>query len=367
MIWVFDRWTESDKNTYAGFLEKGEQTAVVALQDDGFLPEGATSPYRCLVQEALGVEAEAMEEKPLFSDLLEVPDLWEIRMRYEYAEIWDDGSQKAKIDYAAPIPRHNVKRVNWMRQDGRVYKIDHYDKYGKLYYSELLDPEGNVDVRTYFAAGEPVLSCQPGHDVYCRFRKGRMCEVFPSTQEFVTRFLRRRFPGDTGILSNDEKILDMLSEVGAPRSRLNNHVLIATNSDQVEHLEELVIALPVLHFHIGARTLMSDKLHRLEKYSNVSLYPGMNPQKWMELVIKSTYYLDINHYLEIYDAVPTACRYGLLVAGFDDTLHHKDLVLPECRFRPEDPEGMIRFLETVYWDPEKLESMVERQRKALAK
>ena len=154
--------------------------------------------------------------------------------------------------------------------------------------------------------------------------------------------------------------------MGEPSSRINGNVMILTNSDRIEHLEKLVSALPVLHFHIGAKTAMSDKLHRLEESANVTLYPGMSAQKRAELLIKSTYYLDINYFQEVDDAVYAASRYGLLVAGFDNTLHHKNLLLPECVFEPEDPERMIRFLETVYWNQDMLKSMVKRQRKLLS-
>lgn len=366
MIWVFDHWTEADKTAYAASFESGEQNAVIALEDDGFLPEGASSPYRYCVQKALEVRMESMEECPLFADLLEVPELWEIRMLFERAEIWDDGVKKAEIDYAKPIERHNTKCVRWMSQDGLVYQIDHYDKYGKLYYTELMDAEGHADVRTYFAGKEPVLVIHPKFDTYFWLQKGKMCEICSSTQEFLKRFLTRCFPGEHGILSNDIKILETLAEVGEPSSRLNGNVLILTNSDRVEHLEKLVSALPVLHFHIGAKTAMSEKMHRLELYPNVTLYPGMSAQKRVELLIKSTYYLDINYFQEVDDAVYTASRYGLLVAGFDNTLHHKNLLLPECVFEPEDPERMIRFLETVYWNQDILKSIVERQRKLLS-
>lgn len=367
MVWIFDRWTEADKAAYVTLFESGEQTAVISLEDDGFLPEGAVSPYRCCVQEALGARMEDMEENPLFADFLEVPELWEIRMHYAQAEIWDDGIKKAEIVYAEPTGRHNTKCVRWMGRDGLPYQADHYDKYGKLYYTELLDTEGHADVRTYFAGKEPVLMFHPKFDTYFRFGKGKVCEICSSTQEFLKRFLSRNFPGERDILSNNIKLLETLADVGEPSSRINGNVMILTNSDRIVHLEKLVSALPVLHFHIGAKTAMSDKLHRLEEYPNVTLYPGMSAQKRAELLIKSTYYLDINYFQEVDDAVYAASRYGLLVAGFDNTLHHKNLLLPECVFEPEDPERMIRFLETVYWNQDILKSMVKRQRKLLSK
>lgn len=365
MIWIFDRWTESDRHTYAGCFENGERNTVIALQDDGFLPAGAVSPYRYFVQEALGVPLKEMEEAPLFADLLEVPELWEICMDFRAAEILDEGIKKAEIQYAEPIREHNTKCVSWMGPDGAVYQRDCYDKYGKLYYTELLDAKGAVDVRTYYAGRKPVLVYQPRVDTYSWFRNGKMCGICPSSQEFLKRFLRRYFPEERNFLSDNIAVVEALSETWELPIRMNGNVLILTNSDRVEHLEELVSALPELHFHVGALTRMSDKLHRLEKYANVSLYPGISQRKRSELLIKSTFYLDINHYQEICDAVPVARQYGLLVAGFGNTLHHRELVLPECVFQPEDPGGMIRFLKAAYGDRDMLSSALERQKRLL--
>ena len=51
--------------------------------------------------------------------------------------------------------------------------------------------------------------------------------------------------------------------------------LICTNSDKIEHCEELIRRIPRMHFHIAAFTAMSPKLMSMEKYHNVSLYPGI--------------------------------------------------------------------------------------------
>lgn len=365
MIWIFDYWEGSDDDTFTTCLNNGEPNTVIALEDDGFLPAGATSLFRRLVEEALGVRM--AEEHPLFADLLEMPDLWEIRMHYLYGEIWDEGIQKAKIDYAKPVEKHNTKCVHWMDPAGLVYKRDHYDKYGQLYYTELLDRAGAVDARTWFAGKKPVLIYQPVSDTYTWFREGKPWKIFASTPEFLKFCMHRWFPDGGNIVSVDSRALEMLPEAGELPSRLNENVLILTNSDQIAHLEELVSALPVLHFHIGAVTEMSNQLYRLKRYPNVSLYPGMGKDRLRELLVKSTFYLDINHYTELYDGVSAARLYGLLVAGFDNTLHHKDLVLPECVFRQEDPSGMIRFLETAYWDSDLLKGLLDRQRDILEK
>lgn len=362
MIWIFERWTESEENICTSCFKDGQKNVIIVLQDDGFLPAGTISPYRFYVQEDM---CQQKAENPLFADLLEVPDLWEIRMRFDKAEIWDEGIKKAEVDYADPVENHNTKSVRWMAQDGFVYRKDCYDKYGELYYTDMLDIDGHVDVRTYYAEKKPVLMHQPGFDTYTLLRNGKIYGMCDSRQTFLKQFLLRYFPEDKCIISNDIKILEMLSEAGRPPCGLDGDVFILTNSDRIEHVEKLICALPMLHFHIGAKTLMSDQLLHLEQYSNVTLYQGISEQKRVELLIKSTYYLDINHYREICNAVYEACRYSLLIIGFESTLHNSSYVLPECIFKTEDAEGMIRFLETMQRDSNALKSMVTQQHKLL--
>ena len=54
----------------------------------------------------------------------------------------------------------------------------------------------------------------------------------------------------------------------------SHNAFIATNSDQIEHLEALVEALPDVTFQIAAVTEMSAKLLSMMRYSNVVLHPN---------------------------------------------------------------------------------------------
>ena len=71
--------------------------------------------------------------------------------------------------------------------------------------------------------------------------------------------------------------------------------LICTNSDRIAHCEDIIKEMPEMHFHIAAITEMSSKLMDLEKYSNVTLYPGVKMKLLDSLFDKCDYYLDINH------------------------------------------------------------------------
>ena len=72
-------------------------------------------------------------------------------------------------------------------------------------------------------------------------------------------------------------------------NKLRPEAVILTNSDQIEHLQEIVEALPNINFHIAAITEMSAKLLAFDKYNNVHLYPNhikrMKKRFYISLVI----------------------------------------------------------------------------------
>lgn len=109
----------------------------------------------------------------------------------------------------------------------------------------------------------------------------------------------------------------------------NSHrlqALICTNSDQIEHCEELVRALPQMHFHIAALTLMSPRLMEMRKYDNVSLYPMAQEVVLNRLFLQCDYYFDINYWEEIVSAVYRAFLHNQLILAFEETAHNREFV-----------------------------------------
>lgn len=102
--------------------------------------------------------------------------------------------------------------------------------------------------------------------------------------------------------------------------------LICTNSEQIEHCEELVRALPQMHFHIAAITLMSPRLMEMKKYDNVNLYPGAEEKVLNKLFLQCDYYFDINHWSEIVSAVYQAFLHNQLILTFEETAHDREFV-----------------------------------------
>lgn len=145
-------------------------------------------------------------------------------------------------------------------------------------------------------------------------------------------------------------------------NRHRSEALICTNSDRIEGCEELLRALPHLHFHIAALTEMSSKLMDLSRYENVTLYPGARVDLIAELFEKCDYYLDINHESEIVSAVGQAFLHNLLIVAFPQTLHNRTFVAPEHVFT--EPAALISFLNAVMGDSGRLDAALSLQRQA---
>lgn len=67
---------------------------ISVLEDNGFLPEGITSPYEYFLARENGCSP---EERDLFFNFIQVPEYWEIRTGNRGGGIYDMGRKKADI------------------------------------------------------------------------------------------------------------------------------------------------------------------------------------------------------------------------------------------------------------------------------
>jgi accessory Sec system glycosyltransferase GtfB len=155
------------------------------------------------------------------------------------------------------------------------------------------------------------------------------------------------------IYVQDAKSAQKLLELGAEPSYIStlgfaydfcrtnassDNVLICTNSDQIEGLDELLDALPDMRFHICAVTEMSSKLMAEGARPNVHLHPVCSTAEFDSLFASCDWYLDINRGSEIVDALRRAFLADQLILGFADTLHRPRFVDPGHVFA--DAESM---------------------------
>lgn len=163
--------------------------------------------------------------------------------------------------------------------------------------------------------------------------------------------------------------LDIIRKMGyvypfIKENRGSREVLICTNSDRIAELDKIVEALPEVHFSIAALTEMSSKLLSMDRYSNVSLYPGVKMKVLDELFMKADFYLDINHESEIVSAVEKAFLHNHLIFAFRETMHNAFYVAQEHVFTTDKANELILVLKSVMGNTALLNEYLTRQKDA---
>ena len=162
---------------------------------------------------------------------------------------------------------------------------------------------------------------------------------------------------------------DMTRRMGFlyPFEKENGHrpkALICTNSDRIEHVREMVEALPGLHFHIAALTEMSSKLMSMESFDHVSLYPGVKQGILDELFKECDLYLDINYEGEIGSAVRRAFLHNHLIFAFEETIHNRDYTADAHIYPANRADQMIKEIKRAVEDKEAMTQGLLRQHEA---
>lgn len=141
-----------------------------------------------------------------------------------------------------------------------------------------------------------------------------------------------------------------------------DEVLLCTNSDQIEGLDEIVGKLPEMTFHIAAVTEMSSKLMAFGSKPNVRLYPVASKKILEGLFRSCDWYLDINYGSEIVSSVKRAFLNSQLICGFSKTLHRPRYVSPEHVF--DSPGELVGVVEELRSSKSELKRHLLMQRSA---
>lgn len=407
MIVLFDYFHTASQDLHYSLQQAGFHGATVVINDDGFLPQGVTSPYSYFCQMEEGTS------RPRYFNQLDVPFLWEITGSNSGGEVWEYNQKRAAIFYAEPKHRRMIKNVDWLDQQGRVRFTDHYNQYGWLYARTDFTTQQKATIRTYFNQEglEVIVENLVTGDILLTW-EGRT-ECFPNRLSFVDYYLslmgwdrshiwynslstpfffsyglkqagedilfwqepiQEDLPGNMKVLLNrssprTQKIVvqdyatyekmkklvpahqqHQLSYLGYlyPEYRKNHNrlsILIVTNSDQIEHLETLTAVLPDFQFHIAALTEMSKHLMAYAQKQNVQLYPNVSQKMLEQLYRQCDIYLDINYGSEVMNSVRTAFEQNMVLLAFDTTIHHPQLMRKEQVFSAQEPMKMLAFLD----------------------
>lgn len=391
-------------------------TEIIVFEDDGFLPKGISSPYEYYVSKQ---NREQYAERELHYDSLHLPEGWNawpdaMSVGARYMGVYHMGCERAAIYFrelqpsyaenlAEPPENRIVQRIEWRMEDGRIYRVDFYNKYGLKYASEFRDADGSVESKVFYSdRNQEVIVEYPGNDVVTLLERGAVKGFFNSRKEFIDHFISEvTADQEMALFIQDNEMLEALDikpdveqawdfvwcpdndllykyeSLGGkngvrfyeipehyPVNEGKSEALILTRYDRIEKIEELTQELPEVTFHIGANTVMSDKLMNLEKQGNVKLYPGLSQDVLDELWEKCDFYLDVNLYDEIRDAVNVAQQKNLLVMGFENTVHHRELLVKGCVYPAQEYKKMVLVIKYILKSPELMQKLlIVQQRK----
>lgn len=240
----------------------------------------------------------------------------------------------------------------------RKYNLDH------VFYNSLSHPlwvmdelpAGGTDTLFW---NEDTGATIPGNMQYLLNKNTRTKHiVFQKHRDWVRR--RELFPEGMGNVA-DFHYLGMIYP--HPRgNKLQPRILIMTNSDEIEHLDQLVNAMPNIEFRIAAVTEMSGKLLVFGERPNVEVYPNVSRKRALQLLKDCDIYLDINHGSEILDSVRAAFEQNMLILGFKDTLHEPQFVAPQNVFESNQAQQMTQTVLTALLKPALMKKLIDTQR-----
>ena len=343
---------------------------------------------------------------PLHMTQLPLPRFWEV---LSSGDIVAEGNKKGKI-YCSPQWPQMVEVVEWYDNKGICCARDHYDLSGTCFHREIWSG-GKKEIDIYGQENQEQLYLFSSHDrALYREANGRE-EGLSSIDEAIKFILDKHLStGDCIVLSDISLLMDMpnlssnqimfyireelsAEDISYLKERCGKlltrdlkfktdnmnlpliylptflgvfrefcpHILILTDTQELEQIEVLVSALPDFEFHIAALTVMGGRLLDLDCLANVHLYPGLSREIYEKLLQTCSIYLDISHAQEILDGSRAALENGMILYAFKETCHQPDFYATDHVFSRDCIAEMIDELSQLV-NPEKYQSAYDKQK-----
>lgn len=387
MIYLTSEFNKNEQKFIEDVISSGVEVQVLTMEANlidkdyvHFLPNILTNK----------INNDKSNISPLFALKVEVPEYWSINMGYDKATIWDRGIQRGVINYLN-FDEWTVSSVEWWDVKENIISKDYYGEDGLRFKQEIFDSEKVVSTQYYNQKGDLIMIEDKENNLFSLFTENmsflyneeqlwHTCvNLINDTDILVTgeQHLAQIFKNEkikacyTEKLSlEDEDVNRWLSLVDElyiyhfsvfsklslndrvhhisplyPKKNIEQHkALIITHTQDVEKIEELTSALPMIEFHIGAITAMGSRLTDLGEKENIYLYPGISQSQYLELLKTCSIYLDINHNIEILNSVEESLENAMLILGFKETCHREKFVYPEHIYDSGEVNEMIEYL-----------------------
>lgn len=144
MINLFDSYSQETRDLYHSLKTAGFESSTIVIEANGFLPDDIMSPYLYFLNNKKDIE------RGCFFNEIEVPEFWEISGSNSSAVIKNYEKEQARINFNVASNNRIVETVEWLDEQGRIYLIDKYDKYGNRFAQTTVSTEGQWLITTYF-------------------------------------------------------------------------------------------------------------------------------------------------------------------------------------------------------------------------
>lgn len=141
MIQLFDVYNQESQDLHYSLTATGLSDLTVVIEPDGFLPDGVVSPFTYYLGYDRG--------KPLYFNQVPVPDFWEIAGNNQFGTINDLNQERAVIHFADGLQARLVKKVEWKTPAGRIFQVDHYNRFGACFAKTTFDGSGQAIMTSY--------------------------------------------------------------------------------------------------------------------------------------------------------------------------------------------------------------------------
>lgn len=148
MINLFEYYSQEAWDLHYSIFSSGFKHPTIVLNDDGFLPRDVTSP----IQYYTGFIKQ--NGKPLFFNELTIPKYWEIRSTSHSATVWELDQKRADIHFVEGNPYRQIKEVDWLSRDGKLFLKDYYNSSGHRFAQSCYSDKNNQKLSTTYFNGK---------------------------------------------------------------------------------------------------------------------------------------------------------------------------------------------------------------------
>ncbi|MBO3061346.1 accessory Sec system glycosylation chaperone GtfB [Mammaliicoccus fleurettii] len=423
MINLFDVFDKKAIVLYNSFKHAGNQRTTIVIEENGFLPDGVLTPYQffannptstisplffnevtiprfwtiegnnntAFIKNVDEVKARIIYKKNYKQRIVERVEWLNKRGHTQYIDYYNKfGLKYAQVVLDVQTQKRILKRYfnynndlfmieNFITNDITLnWKNKEYFFHSKIQFVNFYLKVAQLETEDFMINSLSIPSAVlnglagPGNDQI--FWQGDITENIISHLEKALAKEKRQYKLLLPSQSSYEKALSLID--GKYKDRIHqagyvykfiksnqhsNQVLTLTNSDQLPHIEEIIQSHPELEFHITALTEMSMNLMKLNQYPNVNLYPNARREKFVSLYKTCDIYLDINKGNEILDAVRAAFDYQLLILGYNELAHNKDVTAEHNLFDIESYADLSTTLEQISTDQSVLDQRLQLQ------